>query len=240
MYETAHTNFLLLHMHKHTHIQYVHVQTSTHTHTHTHTHTRTDTHGHTHTRTVLTGPDTPTHSCLHSFTQASTQPHTCMLGTQTTLVLSTPELAACPCTGGRVSRRQQDWWPCWQQGHQPYLHSCMAPSVQCIRPPTHTHTRTHNTTQHNTCTHNTMADVQKAHFQYNNKVKSTDAHNKQAGKHSSIHLLVSDNNSIYGHYPSVQGMHIKPCMSPLTVRSDRHYVAPVLLRYSVLICVLCC
>ena len=46
------------------------------------------------------------------------------------LVLPLPQLATWPPSRGWASRRQQDWWPRWQRGHQPHLPSCMAPSVQ--------------------------------------------------------------------------------------------------------------
>ena len=57
----------------------------------------------------------------HTHTHTQTHTHT--------LVLPLPELATWPPSRGRASRRQQDWWTRWQQGHQPHLLSCMAPSV---------------------------------------------------------------------------------------------------------------
>ena len=102
--------------------------------------------------------------------------------------------------------------------------------------PPYTHTRTHNTTRVQTTQWLMYGRQAFNTIKYKVRMLIT----SMAGKHNSIHLLVSDNNSIYGHFLSVQDMHINPRMPPLTVRRDGHYVAPVLLRCSVLICAHCC
>ena len=59
-------------------------------------------------------------------THTQTETHTIVLVLVLVYSITETELATWPPFRGWVSRRQQDWWSCWQQGNQPYLHSCMA------------------------------------------------------------------------------------------------------------------
>ena len=50
------------------------------------------------------------------------------------LYLTQPKLVAWPPFRGWVSRKQQDWWSCWQWGHQSNDPRCMAHSVHSVIP----------------------------------------------------------------------------------------------------------